>query len=109
MQPSEFEPPFDQFIATGERVITERPDADPDLVREIFLEVAGVLYNGMALDGLDEHDASAVAAGLCDALVSDDPAIAVRARAETALTDTALHDPENASGAYLFSATILQL
>ena len=39
------------------------------MAREVFEEAATLLYNGLALDGLDEHDASAVVAGLCVDLV----------------------------------------
>jgi hypothetical protein len=41
---------------------------------------ATLLYNGLALEGLDGHDASAVVAGLCIDLVAEDPGVAVRAR-----------------------------
>ena len=41
-----------------------------------------LLDDGLSLDGLDEHDANAVVAGLCHDLVSDDPGAAVRARAD---------------------------
>ena len=104
------EPPFDQFLATAEKVVKERPDADADLVREVFTEVATLLYNGLALDGLDDHDTSAVVAGLCEALVAADPGAAVRAKAAAALNDDAgLHEPEAASAAYLISARLMQL
>jgi hypothetical protein len=105
-----FEPPFDQFLATAEAVARERADVDLDMAREVFTEVAVTLYNGLALDGLDEHDAAAVVAGLCADLVSQDPGAAVRARSRTTLEEPAgLHDPAGVSAAYLFSATILQL
>jgi len=105
-----FGPPFDQFLATAEAVAHERPDVDPELAREVFTEVATLLYNGLALDDLDEHDAAAVVAGLCADLVARDPGAAVRARSRTTLAEPGgLHDPERVSAAYLFSATILQL
>lgn len=105
-----FEPPYDRFLAAAEAVAQERPDVDLDMAREVFTEVAVTLYNGLALDGLDEHDAAAVVAGLCADLVSKDPGAAVRARSRTTLEDpTDLHDPDGVSAAYLFSATILQL
>jgi hypothetical protein len=103
-------PPFDQFMATAEAVARARPEVDLELAREIFLEVATVLDNGLALDGLDEHDANAVVAGLCVDLVSEDPGAAVRARAEAALEVPGdLHEPEVASAAYLIAAGMLQL
>jgi hypothetical protein len=72
--------------------------------------VATMLDNGLALDGLDEHDARAVVAGLCTDLVAADPGAAVRARARaTADSPGDLHDPEAASAAYQMAATIVQL
>ena len=110
MPPGAFGPPFDQFLATAEAVAQERPDVDLEMAREVFTEVAVTLYNGLALDGLDEHDAAAVVAGLCADLVAKDPGAAVRARSRTTLEDPAdLHDPDAVSAAYLFAATILQL
>ena len=80
------------------------------MAREVFLEAATLLYNGLALDGLDDNDAAAVVAGLCVDLVAKDPGAAVRARSRTTLDEPAgLHDPEGVSAAYLFSASILQL
>ena len=110
MAPGTVEPPFDQFLATAEAVARERPDVDLDIAIEVFGEVAERLANGLALDGLDDHDASAVVAGLCVALVDKDPAAAVRARAQDTVDNPGdLHDPESASRAYLVAATILQL
>jgi len=110
MQPSTVGPPFDQFLATAEAVARERPDVDLGMAREVFSEVAFLLYNGLALDGLDDHDARAVVDGLCAALVAGDPGAAVRARSESTLADPGdLHDPEAAAAAYLVSARILQL
>ena len=110
MPPGPFEPPFDQFLVTAEAVARARPEVDPDMAREVFNEVATMLYNGLALDGLDEHDAAAVVAGLCVDLVATDPGAAVRERARATLADPAdLHDPEGVSAAYLFSASIMQL
>jgi len=110
MPPRTIDPPFDQFLATAEAVARARPEVDLEMAREIFEEVATMLYNGLALDGLDDHDASAVVAGLCVALVETDPGAAVRARSRTTLEAPGdLHDPESASRAYLVAATILQL
>lgn len=110
MLPGAFQPPFDQFLATAEAVARERPGVDLDMAREVFTEVAVTLYNGLALDGLDEHDATAVVAGLCADLVSKDPGAAVRARSRATLVDPAdAHDPDGVAAAYLFSATMLQL
>ena len=104
------EPPFDRFLAAAEAVARERPHVDLEMAREVFAEVATLLYDGLALDGLDEHDAAAVVAGLCADLAASDPGAAVRARSRTTLEEPAdLHDPPGVSAAYLFSATILQL
>jgi hypothetical protein len=76
MPHSTFDPPFDQFLATAEAVAQARPEVDLDMAREVFHEAATLLYNGLALDGLDGHDASAVVAGLCVDLVAEDPGVA---------------------------------
>ena len=110
MPPSAVDPPFDQLLATAEAVAAARPEVDLELAREVFLEAATLLHNGLALDGLDEHDASAVVAGLCVDLVAPDPGAAIRARS-SATTESPgdLHDPEAASASYLIAAAILQL
>jgi hypothetical protein len=103
-------PPFDQFLATAEAVAQARPEVDPELAREVFEEAATLIHNGLALDGLDGHDADAVVAGLCVDLVAEDPGSAVRARSQATLVAPGdLHDPEGVSGAYLVAAAILQL
>ena len=110
MPPSSPGPPYDQFLATAEAVAQARPEVDLEMAREVFEEVATLLYNGLALDGLDEHDADAVVAGLCIDLVAADPGAAVRARSEATLENPGdLHDPEYVSAAYLVAARILQL
>lgn len=110
MSPATVEPPFDQLLATAETVARARPEVDLEMAREVFLEAATLLHNGLAFDGLDEHDASAVVAGLCTDLVARDPGAAIRARSETALAEPGdLHDAEAASAAYLVAARILQL
>jgi hypothetical protein len=103
-------PPYDQFLATAEAVAQARPEVDPEIAREIFLEAATLLHNGLALDGLDEHDAGAVVAGLCLDLVAEDPGAAIRARSR-ATSESAgdLHDAEGVSAAYLDAARIFQL
>jgi len=110
MPPSSVDPPFDQFMATAQAVAQARPDVDLEMAREVFLEAATLLHNGLALDGLDEHDASAVVAGLCVDLVAEDPGAAIRARSRTTLEDPGdLNDPEGVSAANLIAAAILQL
>jgi hypothetical protein len=110
MPPSAADPPFDQFLATAEAVARARPEVDLEMAREVFQEAATLLYNGLALDGLDDDDASAVVAGLCIDLVAVDPGAAVRARSRAALEEPGeLHDPEGVSAAYLIAAQIFQL
>jgi hypothetical protein len=103
-------PPFDQFLATAEAVAAARPEVDLEMAREVFLEAATLLHNGLALDGLDDHDASAVVAGLCVDLVAEDPGAAVRARARATLDAPGdLHDPEGVSAADLIAVALFQL
>src|SRR3712207_7164645 len=110
MAPGSAGPPFDRFLATAEAVARARPEVDLELAREVFSEAATLLHDGLALDGLDGHDADAVVAGLCVDLVAEDPGAAVRARARAALERPGdLHDPGGVSAAYLVAASILQL
>lgn len=110
MPPPSADPPFDEFLATAEAVARARPEVDLEMAREVFLEAATLLHDGLALDGLDAHDATAVVAGLCLDLVAEDPGGAVRARARaTSENPGTLHDPQGVSAAYLISATILEL
>jgi hypothetical protein len=110
MPHSTFDPPFDQFLATAEAVAQARPEVDLEMAREVFHETATLIYNGLALDGLDEHDASAVVAGLCVDLVSEEPGVAVRARPQATLEAPGdLHNPEGVSAAYVVAAALLQL
>jgi hypothetical protein len=103
-------PAFAPFMATAEAVAQARPEVDPETAREVFREAAILLHDGLALDGLDPHDARAVIAGLCVDLVAEDPGAAVRARSRTASADPGdLHDPAGVSAAYLSAASILQL
>jgi hypothetical protein len=110
MPPSSVGPPFDQFLSTAEAVAQARPEVDLEMAREVFQEAATLLHNSLALDGLDEHDASAVVAGLCVDLVAHDPGAAIRARSQATVQEPGdLHDPEGASAAYLMAASIFQL
>jgi hypothetical protein len=103
-------PLFDHFMATAEAVAAARPDVDADLAREVFHEAATLLDNGLALDGLDEHDTAVVVAGLCADLVTDDPGAAVRRRTESALERPGdLHDGRGVAAAYEMATRILQL
>jgi hypothetical protein len=104
------EPPFNQLLATAEAIARDRPEVNLEMAREVFHEAAILLRDGLALDGLDEHDASAVVAGLCIDLVTEDPGAAVRAHSRAVLESAeGLHDPEAASAAYLVAAALFQL
>jgi len=112
MESDTVEPPFvDQFLATAEAAALARPgEVDLDLAREVFLEVATLLHNSLALDSLDGHDAQAVVDGLCLDLVAPDPGAAIRARAHVATEDPGgLHEPAVVSETYLLVAALFQL
>jgi hypothetical protein len=110
MTPSAFDPPYDQLLATAERVADERPEVDRDMAREVFEEAATLLYNGLALEGLDDHDAHLVVAALCDDLLAGDPAEALRQRPQAVLADPGeVHDALGVAAAYELSARVLQL
>jgi hypothetical protein len=110
MPPSAQGPAFDRFMATADAVAQARPDVDLEMAREVFEEAATLLHNGLALDGLDEHDTAAVVAGLCMDLVAEDPGAAIRARSQETLDSTGdLHDAAGAAAAYLAAAAVLQL
>ena len=110
MPPSSVRPPVDQFLVAAEAVAQARPEVDLEMAREVLQEVATLLHDGLALDGLDDHDAEAAVAGLCLDLVAEDPGAAVRARSQAATeTHVDLHDPEAVAAAYLVAASILQL
>src|SRR4051794_7246677 len=110
MPPSTVDPLFEPFLVTADAVARGRPEVDLAMAREVFEEAATLLHNGLALDGLDEHDARAVVAGLCLDLVAADPGAAVRARSAATLAEPGdLHDPEEAAAAYLMAVSIFQL
>jgi hypothetical protein len=111
MPPDAAGPPFeDQFLATAEAVAKARPEVDLEMAREVFLEAATLLHNGLVLDDLDDHDARAVVAGLCVDLVAGDPGAAIRARSRSTLEAPGdLHDPDAVSAAYLMTVQIFQL
>jgi hypothetical protein len=103
-------PPYDHLLATAEWVADARPEVDRDMAREVFAEAATLLHDGLVLDDLDEHDASAVVTGLCLDLVSPDPGAAIRERA-AALTDEPgdLHDPASVARCYGIVVRLFQL
>jgi hypothetical protein len=102
--------PYDEFLAAADRAAAERPDVDLDLARELMLEAATMLDNGLAFDGLDEHDTRAAIEGVAAALVDPDPAEAIRTRSDDALGDPGdLHEPESVSRSFLVAASILRI
>ena len=110
MQNGTVGPPYDQLLVTAEAVAAARPEVDLEIAREVFQEAATLLHNGLVLDDLDDHDASAMVAGLCVDLVAEDPGAAVRARAQATLeTPGDLHDPEGVSAAYLTTVALFRL
>jgi hypothetical protein len=110
MDPAITAPPYDQLLRTAEDVARDRPEVDLELAREIFLEAATLLHNGLALDGLDDHDANAMIAGLCVDLVAADAGEAIRTRSRQVLEEPGdLHDPESVSRSYLIAASLMQL
>lgn len=110
MQQDTANPLMSPFLEAAEEAARARPSVDPEMIREIFVEAATMLHNGLALDGLDEHDADAVVRGLCVALVAEDPGAAIRTRSRTSKEDPGdLHDPEAVSASYLVATEILRV
>ena len=104
-------PHLDQFLRTAEAAAAARPDeVDLELAREVFVEVATLLHNSLALDSLSQDDAQAVVDGLCVDLVAPDPGAAIRARAAVTLAlPGELHEPEVVAETYLLVAALFQL
>jgi hypothetical protein len=103
-------PLLDRFLRAADDVARARPEVDLETAREVFAEAATLLHDGLALDGLDDHDTEAVISGLCAALAAEDPGDAVRARAQDATARPGdLHDPDGVTAAYLVAASILQI
>lgn len=99
--------PFRDAAASAAR---QRPEVDAELAHDLMVEAATMLHNGLALEGLDDHDAQGVVTRLALALVEADPAAAVRRLAQAALdAPGGWHEPEVASGSFLVAASILQL
>ena len=85
-------------------------EVDLDLAREVFVEVATLLHNSLALDSLSGQDAQAVVDGLCVDLVAPDPGAAIRARAAATLESPGeLHEPDVVAETYLLVAALFQL
>lgn len=97
------------FLVAASDAAQTRDDVDPEVAREVFTEAATLLHNGLALDGLDEHDTSIVIDGLCIALQDPDPGAAIRACAAASSEDRSLHDRPAVSASYLIVASLLQV
>ncbi|MFN8126017.1 MAG: hypothetical protein U0R64_05865 [Candidatus Nanopelagicales bacterium] len=107
---SDLGPAHATFMAAADAIADERPGVDLDMAREVFAEAAQLLHNGLALDGLDDHDTRVVVDSLSIDLVAPDPGGAIRARAQQATAGPAgLHDPEAVAVAYLNAVNVLQL
>jgi hypothetical protein len=110
MPASVYPAPYDQFLTTADQVVQDRPEVPAEMVREIFEEVASLLYNGLVLDDLDEHDRRAAVAALCLDLVDVNPGAAIRARAEAAVGAPGdLHDPSGVAAAYLTTVELFKI
>ncbi|GIL34196.1 hypothetical protein [Phycicoccus sp. DTK01] len=80
------------------------------MAREVFGEAATLLYDGLVLDDLDEHDAGLVVTGLCLDLVSPDPGAALRERARRVGESAGEHhDPESVARCYAICVRLFQL
>jgi hypothetical protein len=110
MPSDDVNPLLEEFLAAADAAARSRPEVDPELARELMAEAAIMLHNGLALDGLDDHDTRAAITALAGDLVAADPEAALRARFQTTLDEPGdLHDPEAVSGAYRVAAAILRL
>lgn len=111
MRPEDVRPPYDQLMATAERVARERPEVDLEMAREVFLEAATLLDDGLVLDGLDDHDQHDAVAAVCEDLVAVDPGAALRARA-AALAEhgsSELHDPASVARSLEIAVALFKL
>jgi hypothetical protein len=110
MTTSVYPAPYDQFLTAAEKLAQDRPLVPIAMVREIFEEVASLLYNGLVLDHLDEHDKRAAVDALCLDLLDTDPGAAIRARAKAAVDAPAdLHDPSGVAAAYLSTVELFKI
>ena len=101
---------LEPFLASADAVASSRPDVDRETARELMAEAAGMLYDSLALDHLDEHDLPLVVAALADDLTAVGHACGTRAHGCAGVDgDSALHDPDGVRGAYLVSAQVLGL
>ena len=105
-----WESPYDRLMQAAEQVADERPDVDREMAREVFVEAATLLHDGLVLNGLDEHDTAAALDALAVDLVSSDPGEAIRERAHAVVdSPSGLHDPEAVSASLLVTAALFGL
>ncbi len=102
------DPPYDQFLAAAEVAAAARPEVDPEMIREVFMEVVTMLHDGLVLDDLGARDTNAVVAALCEDLVTDDPGLAILARA-VAVPSAGHDDPEAVAWVYERCLSLMQL
>lgn len=102
-------PMLEPFLAAAEEAARTRPEVDLDIARELMEEAATMLHDGLALDGLDEHDTAVVAANLAADLTAVDPAAAVLARSAQSDPGAEVHDAEAVAASYLIAAAMLRL
>jgi hypothetical protein len=99
-----------EFEAAASRAAAERPEVDAGTARELMAEAAEMLHNSLALDALEESDATAVIRNLAVDLTSADPGAAVRARSAAVSQEPAgLVEPAVVAETYLVCAAVLGL
>ena len=110
MTPSDLDPRLHPILGLAEDAAA-RPGTEADLatLQEIFAEAAMLLDLGNVLEGLDDHDSRGVVDGLCQDLLTEDPAQSIRAHAEAVLQDDSSHDPDGVAVAYRMAAYALRL
>jgi hypothetical protein len=100
----------ERFRAAADAVAAERPEVDRDIARELMAEAATMLYDGLALDAVDQRDLATVIDGIAQDLVAADPGQALReSAARTTAEPGSMHDPAEAAAAYLSAAQTLRL
>lgn len=93
-------PMLEPFLAAADAAAAARPEVDPEIARDLMVEAATMLHNGLALEGVDAQDLPTVVAGLAQALTAPDPT-------------AALHDlgrgSDGHAATYLVAASILRI
>ena len=101
---------FELFAKGADAVARVRPKVDHAVARELLLEAATMLHNGLVLDELDDDDYATTVADLAADLTALDPAAAARRRVQETRGDTArFHDPAAVVAAHLSAMAVLRL